>query len=145
MWALSRVFDLHHSSWQHWILNPLSKARDPTGNLTLPSRIHFRCATTGPPSLHTSSSARGPQRLTDMDCTSEAPWTFGLQLGSTTGVAGRNLQSRRSMIGITVIWLNPFWKATLLSGSSLYVAPSPHPCRPGGANSGCCTGFCWFS
>ena len=25
---LSRVFDLHHSSWQHWILNPLSGARD---------------------------------------------------------------------------------------------------------------------
>ena len=21
---LSRIFDLHHSSWQHWILNPLS-------------------------------------------------------------------------------------------------------------------------
>ena len=26
----SHVFDLHHSSWQHWILNPLSKARDRT-------------------------------------------------------------------------------------------------------------------
>ena len=25
---LSLVCDLHHSSWQHWILNPLSKARD---------------------------------------------------------------------------------------------------------------------
>ena len=24
----SRVCDLHHSSWQHWILNPLSEARD---------------------------------------------------------------------------------------------------------------------
>ena len=22
------VFDLHHSSWQHWILDPLSEARD---------------------------------------------------------------------------------------------------------------------
>ena len=22
--------DLHHSSWQHWILNPLSEARDQT-------------------------------------------------------------------------------------------------------------------
>ena len=21
-------FDLHHSSWQHWILNPVSEARD---------------------------------------------------------------------------------------------------------------------
>jgi len=25
---LSCICDLHHSSWQHWILNPLSKARD---------------------------------------------------------------------------------------------------------------------
>ena len=24
----SRVFDLHHSSWQHQILSPLSEARD---------------------------------------------------------------------------------------------------------------------
>ena len=24
----SRVYDLHHSSWQHWILNPLSEAKD---------------------------------------------------------------------------------------------------------------------
>ena len=28
MWDLSRVFDLHHSSWQRGILNPLSEARD---------------------------------------------------------------------------------------------------------------------
>ena len=24
----SCIFELHHSSWQHWILNPLSEARD---------------------------------------------------------------------------------------------------------------------
>ena len=29
----SQVFDLHHSSWQRRILNPLSKARDRTCNL----------------------------------------------------------------------------------------------------------------
>ena len=33
MWDPSR-------SRQHWILNPLSKARDRTRNLTVPSRIH---------------------------------------------------------------------------------------------------------
>ena len=27
---LSLVYDLHHSSWQHWILNTLSRARDRT-------------------------------------------------------------------------------------------------------------------
>ena len=30
---LSQVCDLHHSSWQDWILNALSKARDLTHNL----------------------------------------------------------------------------------------------------------------
>ena len=44
-----RVFNLHHSSWQCWILNPLSKARDQTRNLKFPSQIHFHCAMTGTP------------------------------------------------------------------------------------------------
>ena len=35
----SNVCDLHHSSIQCWILNPLSKARDRTCNLTVPSWI----------------------------------------------------------------------------------------------------------
>ena len=30
MWIPSHVFDLCHSLWQHWILNPPSKARDQT-------------------------------------------------------------------------------------------------------------------
>ena len=29
----SHFFDLHHSSQEHWILNPVSKARDQTCNL----------------------------------------------------------------------------------------------------------------
>ena len=36
----SLVCSLHHSSWQRWIVNPLSKARDRTYNLMVPSRIH---------------------------------------------------------------------------------------------------------
>ena len=36
---LSCVCDLHHSSWQRWILNPLSEAGDRTRNLMVPSRI----------------------------------------------------------------------------------------------------------
>ena len=35
----SHVCDLHHSSQQRRILNPLSKARDRTHNLIVPSRI----------------------------------------------------------------------------------------------------------
>ena len=45
----SCICNLHHSSRQCWILNPLSKARDRTHNLVVPSRIHFHCATTGTP------------------------------------------------------------------------------------------------
>ena len=37
---LSHIFDLHHSSQQCWILNPLSEARDQTRILMDPSRVH---------------------------------------------------------------------------------------------------------
>ena len=43
------ICDLHHSAWQHWILNPLSKARDQTCNLMVPSQTCFCCATRGTP------------------------------------------------------------------------------------------------
>ena len=45
----SRICDLHHSSRQCQILDPLSKATDQTCNLMAPSQICFRCATTGTP------------------------------------------------------------------------------------------------
>ena len=45
----SHVCDLDHSSWQHWILNPLSEARNQTHNLMVPRRIRFCCAMTGTP------------------------------------------------------------------------------------------------
>ena len=35
----SRVCNLYHSSWQRRIVNPLSKGRDRTRNLMVPSRI----------------------------------------------------------------------------------------------------------
>ena len=43
----SHVCNLHHSSRQLWLLNPLGEARDWTCNLTTPRRIHFRCAMMG--------------------------------------------------------------------------------------------------
>ena len=46
---LSHVCDLHHSSWQCRILNPLSEARDQTLNLMVPRQIRFFCNTTGTP------------------------------------------------------------------------------------------------
>ena len=35
----SHICKLHHSSWQPWILNPLSEAREQTRNLMVPGRI----------------------------------------------------------------------------------------------------------
>ena len=49
MQDLSCIFNLHHSSWQCWILNPLSKAGDPTCVLVDTSWVHFCWATTGTP------------------------------------------------------------------------------------------------
>ena len=46
------VCNLYHSSRQCWILNPLSKARDQTHNLTVPSLIYFCYATTGTPTIY---------------------------------------------------------------------------------------------
>ena len=39
---------------QCWILNPLSKARDPTGNLLVPSQVCYHWAMTGTPRLQIS-------------------------------------------------------------------------------------------
>ena len=43
----SCVYTLHHSSWQHRILNSLSKARDQTCNLMDTSQVHYHWATMG--------------------------------------------------------------------------------------------------
>ena len=43
----SCICGLHHSSGQLSILNSLSEARDQILILMVPSRIHFRCTTTG--------------------------------------------------------------------------------------------------
>ena len=50
MWDLSRVCDLHYSSRQHQILNPLSEARDQIFIFMDTSWIHFRCTAWEPPS-----------------------------------------------------------------------------------------------
>ena len=48
----SHVCNLHHSSWQCQIPDPLSKARDQSHILMNTSQIHFCCATTGTPGLY---------------------------------------------------------------------------------------------
>ena len=70
---LSRVCDLHHSSWQCRILNPLSRARDQTcilmdtswicycwAALGTPSPHYFSCVTAFPLFLHSQSFSWSP-------------------------------------------------------------------------------------
>ena len=45
----SRIFELHHSSQQRQILDPLMEARDRMHNLMDTSRIHFWCTSMGTP------------------------------------------------------------------------------------------------
>ena len=47
IWA--RLCDLYRSSWQRWILNPLSEARDQTCILIDTCQICFHCTTMGTP------------------------------------------------------------------------------------------------
>ena len=47
----SCICNLHHSSWQHRILKPLSEAKGGTRILTVPSQIRFCCTTMGTPIL----------------------------------------------------------------------------------------------
>ena len=49
----SRICDLHHTSQQPQIADPLSEASDQTRILMDTSWIHFRCAITGTPSFLT--------------------------------------------------------------------------------------------
>ena len=49
MWDLSQVCDLHHSSQQYQILNPLSKARDRARHLMVTSQSHFHFTTRATP------------------------------------------------------------------------------------------------
>ena len=48
-WDLSCIWDLHHSSWKCWILNPLTKPGDQTCSLMSTSQNRFHWATTGTP------------------------------------------------------------------------------------------------
>ena len=55
----SHVCDLHYSSWQHRILNPLSKAVDRTCVLMDTSQIRFCCATVRTPARAVQCQALG--------------------------------------------------------------------------------------
>jgi len=45
----SHICNLYHSSWQHWILNPLNKTRDQNHIFMDASQVHYHWATMGTP------------------------------------------------------------------------------------------------
>ena len=47
--VVSATYIIHHSSWQRWVLNSLSRARDPTHGLMDTSRVCYRWAMMGTP------------------------------------------------------------------------------------------------
>ena len=76
----NRIFNLHQSSWQCQILNPLSEAKDWTLNLMVTDQIHFRCATKGTPSMTSYwSEAR-------YDLVWKSPWVLEINKDCLTGV-----------------------------------------------------------
>ena len=91
----SQVCNLHHSPRQHRILNPLSKARDRSCNLMVPSQIRFCCAPTGIPgnfsmkqksfwghtfhrTYHNTRHITGIQKLFGFVAGLEGPWNCAL-------------------------------------------------------------------
>jgi len=64
MQDLSHICNLHHSSWQHRILNPLNEARDPTWVLVDTSWVFYQWATTGTPHQSSPEADRQTDRHT---------------------------------------------------------------------------------
>ena len=80
----SRVCDLHHSSRQCWVLNPLSEIRDQTCNLVVTSQIHSFCTTMGTPKLLISAGPGGdPPQFPEL-CTGLLPLVLPVSTQSLT-------------------------------------------------------------
>ena len=58
----SHICDLHHSLQQHWILNPLSGARNQTCIMDS-SQVHFHWATMGTPGIASVNSLTVPWKI----------------------------------------------------------------------------------
>ena len=94
---LSCVCDLYHSSRQHRILNnPLSKARDRTRNLMVPSQISFRFASIGTPSLNYFIEGFKTPQFSKL---SKPPGPFTAQRLSSRQITTSNLASGTGIRG----------------------------------------------
>ena len=115
---LSHIFDLHHSSWQLQILNPLSEARDWTHIFMDTSWVHYCWATRGTPSIFLQNILRKIsyygthifccQTLTE-DMKSEDNYTYDLNMKTIS--TKTHLPERPKTVN---------WSKYCLHGSHLY-------------------------
>ena len=86
----SRVCDLHHSSQQFRILNPLSEARDQTRKLMVPSQIHFHCTKRTPTcSFLKANSTEWHLLETSMSMMDKLKWLGSLVQCSQLGLSSQ--------------------------------------------------------
>ena len=107
--------DLHHSSWQHQILNPLREARDRTRILIDTSQVHYLWATTGTPKIV----------ILDSIFILTTPNDASLQDQICNGVWWHNILS----IHLSAVWVRSErrrinihqWTINILSGQNIYI------------------------
>ena len=110
---LSNVWNLHRSSQQCQILNPLSEARDRTLILVDSSWVCYYWATTGVPTLIFLGCACGIQKFQGQvsnPCQSSNPSCFSDSTGSLTHCTTRELWKPLILAWVPQVW---FWTCYL--------------------------------
>ena len=98
MWDPSHICNLRHSSWQLWILNPLSKARDWTQVFMDTSQVPYWYATTGTPRNFLSQRpVQGQGGITAFPLLIQQMF-FACPLGATHCESSRFGNNMRSML-----------------------------------------------
>ena len=90
-WAPSHIFEIHHSSRQCWILNPLSEARDKTRILMNTGQVRYQWATTGPKFRFFSHHRRNSERRWKLRKKSEDLFKWEIHLSKRVGKRGEQL------------------------------------------------------
>ena len=119
----SHVCNLHHSSGQRWIPNPLSEARDGTCILMVPSWVHFCQATTGTPREVLGLSFAGGtlfEVVCEREPTAVGGW-WGVQLGREGQTTSRRTTRGWSSSSMKTAGCLRLWVKVELKGHQFWV------------------------